>query len=52
MFDSYFLDMMYVEPRSQGLFWIWGREKALAPAGIFCNFIGQLFYTVNLFKKV
>ena len=29
-----------------------GREKALAPAGIFCNFIGLLPNTFNLFKTV
>jgi hypothetical protein len=27
------------------------REKALAPAGFFCNFIGQLPPIVNLFKS-
>ena len=40
------------QPRSQGLFSNGRRKKALAPAGIFCNFIGLLPYTVNLFKTI
>ena len=40
------------QPRSQGLFLNWGREKALASAGLFCNPIGSFKLSIKSFKSI
>ena len=44
--------LKFYQPRSQGLFLNWGREKALASAGLFCNPIGSFKLSIKSFKSI
>ena len=41
-----------LQPGSQGLFLNWGRENALASAGLFCNPIGSFKLSIKSFKSI